>query len=116
MPIFCCAGPAFFGLNHKEHALAISAAGALLYYIQTTQDQLPQHLDQLLLEASDVYLQLDSASRRNLELSCTLRGDASPTLFLAWMLAQAIWEVVFLSSGYTCHYVSKIKLKAGRKL
>ena len=70
-----------FGLNHKEHALAISAAGALLYYIQTTQDQLPQHLDQLLLEASDVYLQLDSASRRNLELSCTLRGDASPTLF-----------------------------------
>lgn len=70
-----------FGLNRKEHALAISAAGALLYYIQTTQDELPQHLDQLLLEASDAYLQLDSASRRNLELSYTLRGDASPTLF-----------------------------------
>ncbi|MDO5070314.1 MAG: DNA mismatch repair protein MutS [Neisseria zoodegmatis] len=70
-----------FGLNLDDHAAAISAAGALLNYIRLTQNHLPQHLDGLSLETENQYIGMDAATRRNLEITQTLTGKKSPTLF-----------------------------------
>ncbi|PKO35708.1 MAG: DNA mismatch repair protein MutS [Betaproteobacteria bacterium HGW-Betaproteobacteria-7] len=60
---------------------AIAAAGALLQYAQATQSGKLPHLRGLTVEIEGAYLGLDLATRRNLELTETLRGQASPTLF-----------------------------------
>jgi DNA mismatch repair protein MutS len=60
---------------------AIAAAGALLQYAQTTQSGNLPHLRALTVELEGNYLGLDLATRRNLELTETLRGQPSPTLF-----------------------------------
>lgn len=70
-----------FGLDGKEHAVAIGAAGALLNYIRLTQNLMPQHLDGLSLETDSQYIGMDAATRRNLEITQTLSGKKSPTLF-----------------------------------
>ncbi|MBZ0105101.1 MAG: DNA mismatch repair protein MutS [Sulfuricella denitrificans] len=59
---------------------AISAAGALLEYAQTTQCGKLPHIQGLRVERENDYVLLDAAARRNLEISETLRGEASPTL------------------------------------
>jgi len=59
---------------------AVSAAGALLQYAQATQrGQLP-HINGLIIERDSEFVLMDAATRRNLEISETLRGEASPTL------------------------------------
>ena len=60
---------------------AIAAAGALLQYAQATQSGSLPHLRALTVELEGAYLGLDLATRRNLELTETLRGQPSPTLF-----------------------------------
>ncbi len=60
---------------------AIAAAGALLQYAQATQSGKLTHLRALTVEIESAYLGLDLATRRNLELTETLRGQPSPTLF-----------------------------------
>jgi DNA mismatch repair protein MutS len=60
---------------------AIAAAGALLQYAQATQSGNLPHLRALTVELEGNYLGLDLATRRNLELTETLRGQPSPTLF-----------------------------------
>jgi len=60
---------------------AIAAAGALLQYAQATQAGKLTHLRGLTVEIEGAYLGLDLATRRNLELTETLRGQPSPTLF-----------------------------------
>ncbi|RIX49867.1 MAG: DNA mismatch repair protein MutS [Rhodocyclales bacterium GT-UBC] len=60
---------------------AVAAAGALLQYAQTTQAGSLPHLRALNVEVEGAYLGLDLATRRNLELTETLRGQPSPTLF-----------------------------------
>ena len=61
---------------------AIAAAGALLQYAQATQTGNLPHLRALTVELEGAYLGLDLATRRNLELTETLRGQPSPTLCL----------------------------------
>ncbi len=58
----------------------IAAAGALLDYIQATQRTALPHIQAIHAERDGEFVQLDAATRRNLELSETLRGEASPTL------------------------------------
>lgn len=70
-----------FGLDLNEHPSAIASAGALLNYLKLTQNQLPPHMDALTLEREDQFIALDMATRRNLELTATLSGKKSPTLF-----------------------------------
>ncbi|MGA9395199.1 MAG: DNA mismatch repair protein MutS, partial [Azonexus sp.] len=60
---------------------AIGAAGALMQYAQATQTGNLPHLRALTVELEGAYLGLDLATRRNLELTETLRGQPSPTLF-----------------------------------
>ena len=60
---------------------AICAAGALLDYVKHTQRTALPHINALTVEATSAYIQLDAATRRNLEIDLTLRGEASPTLY-----------------------------------
>jgi DNA mismatch repair protein MutS len=60
---------------------AIAAAGALLRYAKATQTRALPHLRALIVERDATFLGLDMATRRNLELTETLRGQAAPTLY-----------------------------------
>ena len=58
----------------------IAAAGALLRYAQATQTRSLPHVLALGVERDGTFLGLDTATRRNLELTETLRGQPAPTL------------------------------------
>ena len=62
-------------------SLAFGAAGALLRYAQATQGQALAHVQGMSAETGDEYLNLDAVTRRNLEITETLRGAPAPTLF-----------------------------------
>ncbi|MCA1979153.1 MAG: DNA mismatch repair protein MutS [Thiobacillus sp.] len=68
------------GFGVADLRQAIAAAGALLDYIQSTQRTALPHLQSIRAERDGEFVQLDAATRRNLELTETLRGEASPTL------------------------------------
>ena len=63
--------------------LALGAAGALMRYARSTQGQALTHVQSLAVETGDEYLVLDAVTRRNLEITETLRGAPAPTLFAA---------------------------------
>jgi len=69
------------GYACEDLTLAIGACGALLDYAAKTQGQVLAHVTAVSAERSGEYLRLDAATRRNLELTETLRGETSPTLF-----------------------------------
>ena len=60
---------------------AIAAAGALLEYVKHTQRAALPHISSLSVELTSQFIQLDAATRRNLEIDTTLRGEAAPTLY-----------------------------------
>lgn len=60
--------------------LAVSAAGALLAYVRHTQQGALPHVTGLTVEQDDEFIRMDAATRRNLELTETLRGEPAPTL------------------------------------
>ena len=59
---------------------ALCAAGALIDYCRVTQSGELAHVRALQVEHSSSYVRLDAISRRNLEISETLRGEREPTL------------------------------------
>jgi DNA mismatch repair protein MutS len=59
---------------------ALGAAGALLRYALATQGARLSHLQTLRVEVPADFVRIDPATRRNLEISETLRGEPSPTL------------------------------------
>ncbi|NNF16812.1 MAG: DNA mismatch repair protein MutS, partial [Gammaproteobacteria bacterium] len=59
---------------------AIGAAGALLQYVRDTQKTALPHVHRLTAEALTDTLQMDAATRRNLELTVNLHGTADHTL------------------------------------
>ncbi len=59
---------------------AIAAAGVLLDYARQTQKSALPHLQGLTVERESAFVRLDAATRRNLELTETLRGEPAPTL------------------------------------
>ncbi len=63
-----------------EAPLGVAAAGALMHYAQGTQQAALAHVRSLHVEQSGDHLTLDATTRRNLEITATLRGDSSPTL------------------------------------
>ncbi len=60
---------------------AIGACGALLDYARKTQGQALAHVVSVSTERAGEYVRMDAATRRNLEITETLRGEPSPTLF-----------------------------------
>jgi DNA mismatch repair protein MutS len=69
------------GFGAEGMGLAIGAAGALLEYVKATQGMNPAHISALTVEDNDGLIRMDGATRRNLELTETIRGESSPTLF-----------------------------------
>ena len=76
---FASKGLEGFGIH--DLPLAISAAGALLGYAKRTQGQGLSHVTAISREDESEYLRMDAATRRNLEITETLRGAPAPTLF-----------------------------------
>ena len=72
-----------FGIENSTTDLnaAVSAAGALLEYVKHTQRAALPHITALSVEQTSQFIQLDAATRRNLEIDITLRGEAAPTLY-----------------------------------
>jgi DNA mismatch repair protein MutS len=68
-----------WGADDLAHAHAASAA--LLAYAEHTQGRALSHLRQLQVVRDGERIELPPATRRNLELVQTLRGEDSPTLF-----------------------------------
>ncbi len=68
------------GFGGETLTCACGAAGALLLYAAATQGQQLRHVRSLKVEYESEYIGLDPATRRNLELTETLRGTESPTL------------------------------------
>ncbi|WP_229007097.1 DNA mismatch repair protein MutS [Methylophilus sp. Leaf408] len=69
------------GFGCAEMPVAVAAAGALLDYVKNTQRTALPHISGLRVEQTNHYLQLDAATRRNLEIDTTIRGETSPTLY-----------------------------------
>ncbi|PHV11207.1 DNA mismatch repair protein MutS [Chitinimonas sp. BJB300] len=69
------------GFGVDAPGVAVGTAGALLEYARQTQCGALPHVNTLAVEQAGQYLALDAATRRNLELTETIRGEASPTLF-----------------------------------
>lgn len=73
------------GFGGENLSAAIGAAGALLRYAQATQGKGLQHVRAFSVESENEFIGLDAATRRNLELTETLRGQegsaTAPTLF-----------------------------------
>jgi DNA mismatch repair protein MutS len=68
-----------FGVEDRD--LGVGAAGALFTYAAATQQSALAHVRTLVVEAAGEFLALDAATRRNLEITETLRGEPAPTLF-----------------------------------
>lgn len=68
------------GFGCSDVPVAICAAGALLEYIRLTQGAAAPHITSMQAERTSVYVRMDAATRRNLEISETIRGERSPTL------------------------------------
>jgi DNA mismatch repair protein MutS len=69
------------GYGCEDLEPAIAAAGALIEYARKTQGQALSHVAAVVAERASEYLRMDAATRRNLELTETLRGEPAPTLF-----------------------------------
>jgi len=69
------------GYGCEDLEPAIGAAGALLEYAKKTQGQALAHVAAVIPERASEYVRMDAATRRNLELTETLRGEPAPTLF-----------------------------------
>lgn len=64
----------------QDMRAAHAAASALLDYAEHTQGQALGHVRELVVARAQHLIHLPAATRRNLELTHTLRGDTSPTL------------------------------------
>ena len=82
LQFFAIADLSGFGLddNSVSHALAISAAGALLGYLEETQKQRLPHLNSLQWESTDEAIAMNAATRRHLELDERFDGQLQHTL------------------------------------
>ncbi len=73
------------GFGAENLSTAVGAAGALLRYAESTQGRGLQHVRTLSVETGNEYIGMDAATRRNLELTESLRplesGNADSTLF-----------------------------------
>ncbi len=73
------------GLGIEEFPLAVLSAGALLQYLEETQKSHLDNIRRIVPYLAEKYMLLDSASRRNLELTETLR-EKQKRGSLLWVL------------------------------
>ncbi len=63
-----------FGLGGKS--LAVRAAGGVIQYLADTQKQALSQIARLVVYSTDAFMTLDGSTRRNLELTETIRGGS----------------------------------------
>ncbi len=68
------------GFGVHDHALAISAAGAVLQYVKDTQKSALPHINSLQIQHESEFIYLDSVSRINLELETSTQGNYKQSL------------------------------------
>jgi DNA mismatch repair protein MutS len=68
------------GFGCEDLSISLGAASALLDYVRLTQGMNIAHIKTLKVERDDAFVRMDAATRRNLEISETILGDASHTL------------------------------------
>ncbi|MGB8517567.1 MAG: DNA mismatch repair protein MutS, partial [Gallionella sp.] len=68
------------GFGCDDFTVGLEAAGALLGYAKLTQGQAISHIRGVQVYSADRYVRMDASTRRNLEITQTLRGEAAPTL------------------------------------
>ena len=68
------------GFGCDDYSVGLEAAGALLGYAKLTQGKTIGHIRALQVYSADQYVRMDAATRRNLEITQTLRGEPAPTL------------------------------------
>ncbi|MFA5826101.1 MAG: DNA mismatch repair protein MutS, partial [Gallionellaceae bacterium] len=68
------------GFGCDDFSVGLEAAGALLGYAKLTQGQAISHIRSMQVYSADQYVRMDAATRRNLEITQTLRGEPAPTL------------------------------------
>ncbi len=68
------------GFGCEDLPVALCAAGALLEYTRLTQGSGALPITSLQAEREQWYVRMDAATRRNLEISETIRGERAPTL------------------------------------
>ena len=68
------------GFGCDDFTVGLEAAGALLGYARLTQGQNIAHVRAMQVYGADQYVRMDAATRRNLEITQTLRGEPAPTL------------------------------------
>jgi len=73
------------GLGLKDYSVGVNAAGAILKYLYTTQKNSLSHLTHITPYITSRYMVIDSSSRRNLELTETLR-EKQKRGSLLWVL------------------------------
>jgi len=68
------------GFGCEDFSVGLEAAGALLGYAKLTQGQSISHIRSAQVYHADEFVRMDAATRRNLEITQTLRGEPAPTL------------------------------------
>jgi DNA mismatch repair protein MutS len=68
------------GFGCDDFSVGLEAAGALLGYARLTQGQAISHIRSVQVYSADRYVRMDASTRRNLEITQTLRGESAPTL------------------------------------
>ncbi len=68
------------GFGCDDFSVGLEAAGALLGYARLTQGQSIAHVRGMQVYSANQYVRMDAATRRNLEITQTLRGEPAPTL------------------------------------
>lgn len=68
------------GFGITDNKIAVISAGVLLDYAKQTQNNTLPHITNIILDGNQRYLTLDAISRKNLEISLTMRGETAPTL------------------------------------
>ncbi len=76
-------------LNIQEYDIAVNASGALLTYLESTQKVNLSHIQNFNLYALEEYMILDASSRRNLELTETMR-EKSKKGSLLWVMDKTM--------------------------
>ncbi|NLK08780.1 MAG: DNA mismatch repair protein MutS, partial [Firmicutes bacterium] len=76
-----------FGIDAQM--IAIKAGGALLAYLEKTQKRSISHISKVVVYSTDNYMLLETTTRRNLELTQTMR-DGEHKGSLLWLLDETV--------------------------
>jgi len=72
-----------------EYEVAIRAAGGLLYFLEKTQKRILKHITRITVYSSGRHMALDASTRRNLELTSSIR-DGTRQGTLLWVLDHTL--------------------------